>query len=61
MRGRVPALRYVAPDAAHIAAAEADEVSRLAAVQPFPLERVKVLHYGILLQSGNRTVVRQLR
>src|SRR5438045_3505837 len=41
----LPAFFYIAPHAAHIAAAQANEVSRSSLVYAFTLERVKMLHH----------------
>ena len=44
--GGIPTVFYIAPEAAYIAAAEADEVSCPALVEAFALEGVESLHNG---------------
>ena len=41
----IPRLLYVAPHAAHVAAAEANKVGRPPGVKAFALNSIKLLHY----------------
>jgi hypothetical protein len=43
---RIPTIFYIAPNAAHIAPAQADEIRGLTRVKALALQGVKAFHYG---------------
>jgi hypothetical protein len=50
----VPAVFYIAPDAADIAAAEPDEIGGSACMEALTLQGVKMLHYRIRISMLSR-------